>query len=557
MAKKEINGEKQKKKLNLKNIRWKKVIKYCIILAIVTVVAIKAIGFFKPAGKVAQAPVQTAGVTKGNIESLLSGKGTIEPLDKYEVNALVKGKVLAAPFEEGDTVKKGDVLYQVSTKDVENSIESSSLSLEKAQKNYEDSLTKLGDLKGTAKIAGYVKKLYVKQGDNIQAGANIADIYDSDYMYLDVPFLSSLAKDSLIGKQAYIQMDTTMEKLKGQVTAVNDMGETLSGNISVKKVTIKVKNPGGLAAGTTALASIGKEQCAGDGTFRAGMEQTITAEGSGKINTLNLTEGKYMKKGSVIYTLSSKDMDSAIEDSKIALKEAKLALKNQENQLDNYSIKSPISGQVILKNKKKGDTIDPSADATKGALAIVYDLSAMTFRMNVDELQIRNISVGQKVRITADALPGEVIEGKVEKIGLNSTTTNGVSTYPVSIRIDKTGKLLPGMNVTGKIITAKADNALMVPAGAIMRDNIVYIKSKQEKAKKNEKEKAASADGVPDGFREAEVEVGISDGANVEIKSGLKEGDEVYVPYADTSGIGMDGSSYSGDGGDGVTVTTE
>lgn len=555
MAQQEVSNVKPKRKINLKNIKWKKVIKYAVILLIIAVIAGKAMELLKPSGNQAQTSVQTAAVTKGNVESMLSGKGTIEPLDKYEVNALVKGEVLDAPFEEGDTVTKGDLLYQISTKDVENSIETATLSVEKAKRNYDDSKIKLDDLEQVAKISGYVKKLYVKAGDNIQAGANIADIYNSDYMYLDVPFLSALVKEGLIGKQAVVTMDTTLEQLKGKVTAVSDMEETISGNISTKKVTIKVKNPGGIAAGTLALASIGTEQCAANGTFRASVEQTITAEGSGKISALDLTEGRYMESGSVIYTLVSKDMNNAIEDSKLSLKEAELALKNQKNQLDNYSIQSPISGQVILKNKKKGDTIDPGTDSSKGALAIVYDLSAMTFRMNIDELQIRNISVGQVVRITADALPGEEIEGRVEKIGLNSTTNNGVTTYPVTIRIDNTGNLLPGMNVTGKIITAKSDNVLMVPTGAVMRDNVVYVKSAEKDTKaENTGDKDSGvmdSEGIPAGFKEVKVEIGISDGTYVEIKSGLKEGDEVYIPFVDTSGNGGGDMGYYEE----VTVT--
>jgi HlyD family secretion protein len=554
MAQQEVSNVKPKRKINLKNIKWKKVIKYAVILLIIAVIAGKAMELLKPSGNQAQTSVQTAAVTKGNVESMLSGKGTIEPLDKYEVNALVKGEVLDAPFEEGDTVTKGDLLYQISTKDVENSIETATLSVEKAKRNYDDSKIKLDDLEQVAKISGYVKKLYVKAGDNIQAGANIADIYNSDYMYLDVPFLSALVKEGLIGKQAVVTMDTTLEQLKGKVTAVSDMEETISGNISTKKVTIKVKNPGGIAAGALALASIGTEQCAANGTFRASIEQTIIAEGSGKISALNLTEGRYMESGSVIYTLASKDMNNAIEDSKLSLKEAELALKNQKNQLDNYSIQSPISGQVILKNKKKGDTIDPGTDSSKGALAIVYDLSAMTFRMNIDELQIRNISVGQVVRITADALPGEEIEGRVEKIGLNSTTNNGVTTYPVTIRIDNTGNLLPGMNVTGKIITAKADNVLMVPTGAVMRDNVVYVKSAEKDTKAENtgnKDSGVMDSGIPAGFKEVKVEIGISDGTYVEIKSGLKEGDEVYIPFVDTSGNGGGDMGYYEE----VTVT--
>jgi HlyD family secretion protein len=82
------------------------------------------------------------------------------------------------------------------------------------------------------------------------------------------------------------------------------------------------------------------------------------------------------------------------------------------------------------------------------------------------------------------------------------------------------------MNVSGKIVIEKAENVLSVPSSALQRDNIIYVQS--AKAVKNEDP------AVPEGFEPVKVEIGLNDGANVEIKSGLKEGDAVYIPFDTT-----------------------
>jgi multidrug efflux pump subunit AcrA (membrane-fusion protein) len=79
------------------------------------------------------------------------------------------------------------------------------------------------------------------------------------------------------------------------------------------------------------------------------------------------------------------------------------------------------------------------------------------------------------------------------------------------------------MNVTGNVIIEKVENVLTIPSASLQRDNLVYVQSE-----------GAAADpetGAPEGFKAVTVEIGINDGVNVEIKSGLKEGETVYVPY--------------------------
>ena len=101
----------------------------------------------------------------------------------------------------------------------------------------------------------------------------------------------------------------------------------------------------------------------------------------------------------------------------------------------------------------------------------------MTLEMSVDELDVSSIKVGQSVEITADAVEGETFTGTVTNVSLQSSYSNGVTNYPVTVTLDDTGSLLPGMNVDAKIILDSSENALVIPANALMRGNRVYVLS--------------------------------------------------------------------------------
>jgi HlyD family secretion protein len=516
-----MKGSGQMKKITFKKINRKKVIRWVIILLLIAA----AIFYFVTKSKPTKADTQftTAQAVIGTVESSISGKGTLNPADQYEVKSLVKGEILSAPFEEGDSVNKGQLLYQISTSEIENSIKTAELNVDKAKLLYQETIEKQTDLSITAKESGYIKKLYVKEGASLQPGTAIADIYNNDTMYLDLLFPSYEVKNSWIGKSASITMEATGEIIKGKVSNVSNMEEVIEGGVLAKKVTISVKNSGGIKAGDLAEATVSGVTCNSNGSFRVETETTLTAETSGTIAQISVKEGQFVKKGATILTLSSKDLSRQIETADISIREAELTLDTQKKQMEHYTITAPISGKVITKNKKQGDTIDPTADAQAGPMAIIYDMGYLKFDMNIDELQISNLSVGQKVSITTDNFPGASFEGVLEKISLKGVTNNGITSYPVTIKVEKYDNLLPGMNVTGNVIIEKVENVLTIPSASLQRDNLVYVQSE-----------GAAADpetGAPEGFKAVTVEIGINDGVNVEIKSGLKEGETVYVPY--------------------------
>lgn len=553
--------------INRKKPRWKKIVKaLVIVIVIVLIVGVVYNRVTKGIHKNnAEAAVQTAKVETRDIQNVLSSSGTIEPLNTYEVKTLVQGEIISADFEEGDQVKKGDVLYQITTDDLDSKIDTSQTSVERAQEAYEtakkkyneavekykdaqddykDASKEYSDLTIKTNISGIVKKLYVKEGDKIQAGSQIADIYDNSSMLLEVPFNTSDVGSSLIGKTAQVEIVDGNETLEGKVTKVSSIEEALSGNRIVKMVTIEVKNPGGITTATTATASVGDKYSSSEGTFQVLEEGTLTADKAGEIHTLNIEEGDRVTDGDAVIILDSDTYKDQLDSYQNAVDNAKDSMENAQNSMEDaqdkiedakssldevidektdYSITAPISGQVISKDVLVGDTVSTQANPT---LCVIYDLSAVTFKMQIDELDVMKVKVGQKVNITADALEGVNFTGTVTNISLESTANNGVTQYPVTVRIDEVGDLLPGMNVTGEIVVDEVKDVLAIPSDALMRGDVVYV------ADPTVKEAEGSR---PAGFKEVKVETGLTDGDYIEIKSGLTGNEEVYVARNATS----------------------
>ena len=240
--------------------------------------------------------------------------------------------------------------------------------------------------------------------------------------------------------------------------------------------------------------------------------------------------------------------------------------------MDNYTITSPISGSVISKTVKAGDTID-NADGNT-VLAVVADMSQMTFDISVDELDVASLKEGQTVNITADALENQTFTGSVSNIGLLGTTSNGVTTYPVTIMIDNPKGLWPGMNLTADIVTESAKNVLNIPVGAVSRGNLVLVKGTASDTSDasassapgtaatsaavqspSGKSRAIDRNSAPDGYYYKQVTLGINDDTNIEVTSGLSVGDIVAVPVTkaaaatSTTQTTMGGGGMAGGGG--------
>lgn len=507
---------------------------------------------------------RTAVVTKGTITSELSSSGVISPKDTYSLTSLVEGEVISADFEEGDQVTEGQILYQIDVSSMESGLKSASTSLERAQKKYEkaqeDYNEAVSDYSGNtykATRTGYIRELNIQAGDQVGQNTDIASIYNDQIMKIRVPFLAQEAAAIGAGNQAVLTLTDTEEQINGVVTAVSNMDEVLDGGRIVRYVTIEAANPGGLTSSHSAVAEINGMVCTAEGSFEAATDLVMKADlpSSVEVEAMLVHEGDYVTEGTPIFRIASKDAENLLDTYQDAMAQAEESLESAQSKVDstkesydNYTITAPISGQVITKSVKEGDTISRNSGSSDTTLAVIYDLSQLTFEMSVDELDVRSVQVGQKVSVTADALEGQTFTGTVTNVSLESVQSNGVTNYPVTVTLDETGDLLPGMNVDGVILLDQTEDALMIPIDSLMRGNRVYVKDDTVK----------EAEGsVPAGFRAVEVETGLTNDDYVEIVSGLAEGEEVYVNESSKStdafmmggpGGGMGGGPGSGMG---------
>ena len=474
---------------------------------------------------------QTAQVQRQDLTVSVSGSGTVTPIESYQVSALVTGEILESPFEDGDQVEKDQLLYRIDPGSAQTALQQAQLSVQQAQMNYD---TLASSLQVKAIGGGVVQTLHVQEGDLVSAGTAIADITDTSTMTLTVPFQAGDAAHISAGQTAQVTLSGTLETLSGTVESVASADQVGNGGALVRQVKIRLTNPGALTDATTATARVGNYACASGGTLSPRLRQTITAAASGEITNLNVSVGSRVSAGAVLAAIGGESAENSLADAALAVQNAQLSLQSAQEALDSYTITSPISGTVIEKNLKAGDQLN---GGDSGAMAVIYDLSQLELQMDVSELDIGQIQPGQTVEITAEALPGQTFTGVVEKVSVNGTTTDGFTTYPVTILLSEYGDLNPGMNVSAHIIVERAENALCVPAEAVNSDGTVLVAG----------EGAFAEDGVtiadPSKIESRPVTLGRGNQDFVEITSGLEEGETVLLPIQSTGGMPSDGSA--------------
>lgn len=498
-----------------KPLSKKQIIIISAAVAVAAAVAVFAV-VKKSSKKKSDGETATARVTRGSISRVLEGSGTLEAIDQYEVSALVSGDVTADFFEEGDMVSKDQVLYKIDASSIEKNIDKAQNALSQSKMSYSEAVEAYDDLTVSAPCKGVIKTLYIKNGDDIKTGDRVCDIVDSDTMTLEIKFLSSQAGGIYSGQAANIEMTGGGGSYMGTVKTVSSGSTVNSLGVPVTNVEISVTNPGAITTGDTATAVVGGTACAEPGTFKYSHEETVTAKASGKVRNLSLIEGDRVSAGRTILTIESSSVSNQVKKSALSVSDAELSLKGLQDDLDQYSISSPIAGKVIQKTVKAGDKVASQQGST--SMAVIADLSALTMTMNIDELDISSVKVGQDVEVTADALENQVFHGVVNKVSVIGTSQNGVTTYPVEVLLSdvENTDLIPGMNVSATIVLEKKDDVLLIPTTAVKRGNKVKMLGSGE---------------------EVEIETGIDDGTQVEVLSGLSEGDQVEIADVPTKSV--------------------
>ncbi len=469
---------------------------------------------------------------KRDLSNSLSGTGTLNPANTYNVKSLVAGKVLTSTIEEGDIVEEGTVLYTVDASDATTKAEQASITLQQAQRSYDKTMDRQYV---RAEVAGVVATLKVAKGDEVTSGQEVAVIRDSSKMMLQLEFPAADAATFSVGQSAEVTLDGTFETLTGTVTAVTGTDALSTGNLLTRTVTITVRNAGGLTTAQAATATINGVSCIAAKCFEYQAERTLTTLAAGTVTAINVQEGGVVNKDDIVLQISGEDLTEAIQSAAETLRSAELNMDNLQEAMNNYTVTSPISGTIIEKNAKAGDALTAGAD-----LCTIYDLSYLVMVINVDELQVSDVSVGQSVQVTADAVPDKTYTGTVTRVSMKGSSNGGTTTYPVTVRIDETEGLRPGMNANAEIVIAEAGNALAVPNAAIVRGGYVLVTKDSPSAANADPDMTA-----PEGYVYVPVKIGVSDDDYTQIISGVTGNDTVaYDPSSvSTDDYYDDGSS--------------
>jgi len=339
--------------------------------------------------------------------------------------------------------------------------------------------------------SGKIAKIYVEEGDEVDEGDILAKL-DTDYLELAL----TQAQVALTGQEiAVSQAEINVTKAEIALEKAEDAWlDTESAGNKVKRLKRSLEwelenDP----EDTEKIRAIQEDlREAWDNFFRVASDSTDAREVTAKEIEVELAK-------------------QSVEQMKHSLQQSQQALEQAQKDLSEATITAPFNGVVASVDADEGDSVS----ATMTIINLI-DLTSMELEVEVDEIDIAEVKLGQRAIIEVDALPALQLEGEVKSISTLSIEAGGLVLYEVTIGFDvpQGYNLKIGMSAIADIILDERNNVLLVPSRAISQDSqgkpVVKVMVDEE-------------------IEERPVVTGISDGFDTEIVDGLSEGDVVVI----------------------------
>ena len=246
--------------------------------------------------------------------------------------------------------------------------------------------------------------------------------------------------------------------------------------------------------------------------------------------------------------LSYQTAMASVSSARDQVSAAREQVKKAQTNLGYATITSPIDGIVLSKSVEEGQTVAASF-STPTLFTIAKDLTNMQVVADVDEADIGDVKVGERVTFTVDAYPDNTFSGTVKQVRQEATTTNNVVTYSVVISAPNADlKLKPGLTATVTIYTQENKGVLSVPSKALRftpeKETVGGMKIKDIA---NAKNKVWTIEGNT--VVAHRVNIGMTDGSHTQILSGIRRGAKVIT--------GISSATSDDDGDDNTTSSSE
>jgi len=511
-----------------KRRRW---VRRIIALAVVAALAVGLVKYFG-GDESGETQVITDFVQYGAITATVESNGLTKAKNSETITMSTAGTVLEVLVSEGQLVTAGTPLFVIDSPAAQVAVEKARQQVE----GYEKQLTQLHkDIAGLNLSATYSGKLLdtvkLNPGEEIGKGTKVATLVDDTRLRLVQYYSYAYEGDLRAGQEVSVSIPALMTTVPGRIEQVHMVSRITPEGSRLFSAEIVVENEGALTAEMLASATVNVNGEAvypyEQGKLEYYRTSDLCATVSGTVLSSNLIDHLPVYAGQVLVNIDGADSETEIFTVQQSLEEALKELETAEKNLANCNAVAPIDGTII------GLTLQPGAEvAANSSVVTISDTSSLIINATVDERNISYIKPGMMVDLDQW---GTMAMGMVETVSLSSTVNNGVATYPITIVADNfDGSLQVNSYINFTIIASQNDNCLVVPIQCVrtvtQEDgtavNAVYVGGEKPE---NALENVMVDEMIPEGYWPVPVEIGIQDNYNVEIRSGLEEGTEIFT----------------------------
>lgn len=420
-------------------------------------------------------------VTRGALEETVYGSGTTSARNQTNVLAEAEGTLTDLRVSVGDAVKAGDILAVMTNTDLDDTI--TDLEFDLWELDDQILSTSAGSKVTTieAPAAGRVVAIYAEAGDDALAvfrreGA-LAIISTDGRMKVELSDVDTSSGVSL-GEKLTVTGETFIAE--GTVVDLTRQGTCL---------TLTIQDDS-LPMGETVTVARQNGTILGTSTLEVNKPMAVSSYG-GTIESVKVSVGDKVKRADTLFKLTDSPLTLKIENLRLQREATAKSLEEAKQQRENLIVVAPCDGTIATLSISEGDEISSGA-----MLCSILEGEDMNLTIAVDELDVVEVEVGQKVKITVDALSDAEMDGEVYKIAPVGSNSGGVTTYDVELTFDAEGSgVRSGMNATGEITVASTDSTLYVPVEALMtigNDTYLMVENAGEAAS------TMTADSMPD-----------------------------------------------------------
>ena len=499
-----------------------------LILAGLAAGAVKYFG----GGSEGETEVITDIVQYGAITATVEGSGLTKAKNSETITIATAGTVLEVLVSEGQQVTAGTPLFSIDSPAAQVAVEKARQVVEGYEKQL---LAMQKDIAGLHLSVPYSGKLLdtvkLNPGEEISKGTKVATLVDDTRLRL-VQYYSYAYEDALWeGQNVTVSIPALMTTVPGKIEKIYMVSRITPEGSKLFAAEIVVENEGVLTADmiASAVAEVHGEAVYPyeEGKLEYYRTSELCATVSGTILSSTLIDYLPVTAGQTLVHIDGADSEADLFTLQQSLEEALEELESAEKNLANCNAVAGIDGTVIGLTLQAGSEIPANTSALT-----ISDTSSLLVNATVDERNISYIKPGMMVELDQWGTPSM---GTIETVSLSSSLNNGVASYPFTVIADNfDGNLQVNSYINYKLIASQNENCLVVPIQCVrtatLEDgtavNVVYISGDMPE---NALENVMVNEEIPEGYWPVEVEIGIQDNYNVEIRSGLQEGMEVFT----------------------------